>query len=98
MASPNMSSSKTTAERELALQLADDRVNGGKRIYTLEVKLPEDELKTLKKLAEKQGLSLNGAIQRAIANEEYMRAEIEAGNQIIVEGRNGKSYRLTFKE
>jgi hypothetical protein len=74
------------------------QVNADKKLYMLDLKLPEAELKTLKKLAEKQGLSLNGAVQRAIANEVFLRAEIEAGNTIIVEVKNGKPYQLTFKE
>jgi predicted DNA-binding protein len=61
------------------------------------VRLPEDALSKLEKLAQEQGITLTAALQKAIATEDYVRGEIKKGGKILVEKPNHTFSEVVFR-
>lgn len=61
------------------------------------VRLPEETLAKLRKLAEDQEITLTAALQKAIATEDYVRGEIKKGGKIIVEKPNHTFSEVIFR-
>ncbi|NES80228.1 MAG: hypothetical protein F6K10_01325 [Moorea sp. SIO2B7] len=55
------------------------------------VRLSDNVLKKLRKLADEQGITLTSALQKAIITEDFVREEIKRGGKILVEKPN-KTY------
>jgi hypothetical protein len=60
------------------------------------VKLTEDQIEKLKKLANSQGITATAALQKAIETENYIRNEIEQGSKILVQHKNQEIGQLIF--
>lgn len=61
------------------------------------VRLPEDTLSKLQKLASEQGITLTAALQKAIATEDFVRDEIKRGGKIIIEKPNHTFSEVIFR-
>ncbi|MUL39319.1 ribbon-helix-helix protein, CopG family [Gloeocapsopsis dulcis] len=61
------------------------------------LRLPEDTLAKLQKLADEQGITLTAALQKAIATEDYVRGEIKQGGKILVEKPNHTFSEVVFR-
>jgi Ribbon-helix-helix protein, copG family len=55
--------------------------------------LPEDSLKTLRKLADDSNVTMAEVIRRAVATERFLRETIASGGKILIKDKNGDSLR-----
>ena len=67
-----------------------------KKLVKMSVNLPEDDLRLLRRLADKRGISLTHVLRQAIANEAFFDEEMAAGSRILLE-RNGRTREVVFR-
>jgi glycine cleavage system protein P-like pyridoxal-binding family len=79
--------------RDSALQMANERAKGR---YSVE--MSRDELYTLKKLCDDQGIDADEALRRAIKTENYMRTKLSQGFKVLVQSPNKQMFEVIFDD
>ena len=65
--------------------------------FRVSVNLPDNIVKSLKELAERDGITMTEVLRKAIVTEKLLRDEVDQGNKILIEGKDEKLRQLIIR-